>query len=92
MMRLSRAYVDWAHGPCAEDGEVAAVALLAAVKQARGTTFEVELTPEIRAELVDVAQLWAFGGHDNGAWITRYARRLLQRLGAGEYRLPQEVR
>lgn len=57
-MRISRKWIDWAHGPGAEDGQDLASRLVDIANMADGAMLELE-DPVLIAEVVSVAELYA---------------------------------
>ena len=80
-MKVSRRWIEWAHGPGAEDGQPLATSLC---DRARGPgAGSIVLTdPVLIAELVDVAGLYvnpcrADALHDMGPWWMGQPRRII---------------
>ena len=85
-VKLSAQYLDWAHRPASEDGNEAALAIIAAAdKVANGRRARVALTPAVANELRQVADLWVSNGasgEDVPAGYVRTARRILAEVPA----------
>jgi len=83
---VSAAYLEWAHGPAAEDGYAPAVEVLKATEGRRHTArVRVPLTPDAARELRAVASLWASNagaGEDVPSGYVRTARRILAEVPA----------
>ena len=72
---VSTKYIEFAHGPAAEDGNWAAMCLIDLAHCEVKRCVDVR-SPELIVELRSVAQLWAPGG-DAAPWIVGIARKLL---------------
>lgn len=57
-MKISCKWIEWAHGPGAEDGQPLATRLIDLADHAGGSTLEV-VEDELIAEVVSVAELYA---------------------------------
>ena len=79
-MKVSRRWIDWAHGPGAEDGQPLAIRLCDLARAPGAGSIEVA-DPALIAELVDVAELYANpcrgdALHDMGPWWMGQPRRI----------------
>lgn len=76
-MMLTHMYLQYAHGPAAEDGHEPAQELVA---MKRGVMLE-DLTPSQLKEVKDVAELWHMGG-DAEPWVVSRTRKILKEIAA----------
>lgn len=79
--RVSADYIEWAHGPAAEDGQERAKALCAQAVGAhgapgKGPRYILVSDPVLVAEIADVAELYV-GGQDNDLRAARVRSRAL---------------
>ena len=77
-MLVSQKYVDWAHGPAAEETESPSAKIIHSQKT--GRSYRVQLAADVLKELRSVASLWAGDDNPDNCEYTSYARRLLKRL------------
>ena len=80
-MKVSRKWIDWAHGPGAEDGQSLAMTLCD-LASAPGTGAVCVNDPALIAELVDVAELYrnpcaGDALYDMGPWWIGQPRRII---------------
>ena len=80
-MKVSRRWIEWAHGPGAEDGQPLAMSLCE-LASAPGTGSVSVTDPALIAELVDVAELYinpcrGDAPHDMGPWWMGQPRRII---------------
>jgi hypothetical protein len=80
-MKVSRKWIDWAHGPGAEDGQPLAMALCD-LANSPGTSAICITDPALIVELVDVAELYrnpCAGDvfYDMGPWWMGQPRRII---------------
>ena len=80
-MKVSRRWIEWAHGPGAEDGQPLAMSLCDLAGAPGAGSIEVA-DPALIAELVDVAGLYVHpcrgdALHDMGPWWMGQPRRII---------------
>ena len=80
-MKVSRRWIEWAHGPGAEDGQPLATSLCE-LASAPGSGSILVGDPALIAELVDVAELYVNpcrgdALHDMGPWWMGQPRRII---------------
>jgi hypothetical protein len=86
-IRVNRDYLEWAHGPAADDGYPPAVRIIEAVQRCKGKLVVLDLTDdELRTELHSCASLWDHPetASENGAGnpsARRTAARIMNQLG-----------
>jgi hypothetical protein len=97
-MKVSRRWIEWAHGPGAEDGQPLAMSLCDLASAPGAGSIEVA-DPALIAELVDVAGLYVNpcrgdALHDMGPWWMGQPRRVISEgraVIAGELTSEQAV-
>ena len=80
-MKVSRRWIEWAHGPGAEDGQPLAMSLCDLASSPGAGSISVS-DPALIAELVDVAELYinlcrGDALHDMGPWWMGQPRRII---------------
>ena len=80
-MKVSRRWIEWAHGPGAEDGQPLAMSLCDLASSPGAGSISVS-DPALIAELVGVAELyvnpcWGDALHDMGPWWMGHPRRVV---------------
>ena len=85
-MKVSRRWIEWAHGPGADDGQPLAMALCD-LASSPGTGSVSVTDPALIAELVDVAELYVSPRrgdalHDMGPWWMGQPRQIISQVKA----------
>ena len=80
-MKVSRRWIEWAHGPGVEDGQLLAMSLFELASAPGAGSISVT-DPALIAELVDVAELYVNpcrgdALHDMGPWWMGQPRRII---------------